>query len=297
MLSRNPSSMADLRCADASMDSPLASTAPRTRRWWLIEDSGPWGSHAVRESSLAWLDRHSSRSTEDARVVFIRRHDRHHRRAGLTRRIFTFAPGDQTVLGRTIALHDEPDIDDLTQAPTEQPWTVCRDHPMVIVCTNGSRDRCCAQRGRAVLDSLPVDVLGHVWESTHLGGHRFAPVALTVPSGYVLGRVTTQSLIDIVRADRLELTTLRGRSDLSAPEQIGELSARRHWGLVTTGTHLEVTTQSCSIGGTREVSVAAIAVTAPDGRIHHVSVHSRQTRPTVSSCGDQPAPVTVWEER
>jgi hypothetical protein len=55
---------------------------------------------------------------------------------------------------------------------------------MVLVCTHGVRDACCAIKGRPIagavakaLASSDVEVL----ECSHLNGHRFAGTALTLP--------------------------------------------------------------------------------------------------------------------
>ncbi|MEL7208211.1 MAG: sucrase ferredoxin, partial [Actinomycetota bacterium] len=47
----------------------------------------------------------------------------------------------------------------------------------LLVCTHGTRDRCCGKRGtnlfRALIDRVPPDT--RVWRTSHTGGHRFAP--------------------------------------------------------------------------------------------------------------------------
>ena len=61
--------------------------------------------------------------------------------------------------------------------------------PMLLVCTHGRRDRCCAVDGRALARAVAATGESDVWESTHLGGHRFAPTALVLPTGYLYGRL------------------------------------------------------------------------------------------------------------
>jgi hypothetical protein len=54
----------------------------------------------------------------------------------------------------------------------------------VLVCTHGSRDTCCGSMGtrlwKELEETLP-DV--RVWRTSHTGGHRFAPTAITFPDG------------------------------------------------------------------------------------------------------------------
>jgi len=53
----------------------------------------------------------------------------------------------------------------------------------VLVCTHGSRDRCCGSLGTSLAARLRLGEAATVWRSSHLGGHRFAPTALLLPSG------------------------------------------------------------------------------------------------------------------
>ena len=59
----------------------------------------------------------------------------------------------------------------------------------VLVCTHGSRDNCCATRGYPVYQTLRRKMAPQmnggmrVWQSSHLGGHRFAPNILDLPEG------------------------------------------------------------------------------------------------------------------
>ncbi|MBV9923283.1 MAG: hypothetical protein JOY78_20875 [Pseudonocardia sp.] len=55
------------------------------------------------------------------------------------------------------------------------------DDPLLLVCTHGRRDRCCALDGRALVRALVEAGEPDVWECSHLSGHRFAPTALVLP--------------------------------------------------------------------------------------------------------------------
>ena len=58
--------------------------------------------------------------------------------------------------------------------------------PLLFLCTNGGRDRCCALFGRGLFDELADP---RVWECSHLSGHRFAPTAVRLPDLTVFGRL------------------------------------------------------------------------------------------------------------
>ena len=60
------------------------------------------------------------------------------------------------------------------------------------MCTHSRRDQCCAQHGRALLTGLldqNSPLRDRIWECSHIGGHRFAPVTLSLPCGIVHGRM------------------------------------------------------------------------------------------------------------
>ncbi len=92
----------------------------------------------------------------------------------------------------------------------------------VLICTHGTRDRCCGTEGA----KLFLDLLGHdlpdvrAWRTSHTGGHRFAPVALTFPDGYTWGRLDATQLCSVLeqRADTHDLLDLnRGCMGFSDP--------------------------------------------------------------------------------
>ena len=63
----------------------------------------------------------------------------------------------------------------------------------ILICTHGSHDKCCAKYGipfyRKALETVRslelTDV--RVWQSSHFGGHRFAPTAIDFPEGRYYG--------------------------------------------------------------------------------------------------------------
>jgi (2Fe-2S) ferredoxin len=102
---------------------------------------------------------------------------------------------------------------------------------LIFVCTHGLRDACCAKFGTVTLARLlelaPDDIT--VWESSHLGGHRFAGVMVVYPGARWYGRMTPDdipALIESVQNDTVLLDHYRGNAGLPAPLQIAEC-----WGL------------------------------------------------------------------
>lgn len=107
--------------------------------------------------------------------------------------------------------------------------------PQVLICTHGRRDRCCGRLGTR----LNLDVAGRwadveVRRCSHLGGHRFAPTAITLPDGRCWGRLDADTLVAIVErsADPALITRcLRGFIGLDPWAQVVDrlLTERFGW--------------------------------------------------------------------
>jgi hypothetical protein len=73
----------------------------------------------------------------------------------------------------------------------------------VLICTHGSHDACCARFGnpfymQAKRSSKLARRALRLWRSSHFGGHRFAPTAITFPDGRYYGWLTVGHLEAIV---------------------------------------------------------------------------------------------------
>ena len=89
---------------------------------------------------------------------------------------------------RTVAtLHRAVDAAaDLPIVGEADPWLPHRD-PLVLVCTNGRHDPCCATFGRPLARVLREGARrDDVWECSHIGGDRFAANIVILPEGPVL---------------------------------------------------------------------------------------------------------------
>ena len=210
------------RCAIEASAEPLAGTAPRARWWWLIEVPGAWSGQAVKECRVSAV--RALTSDDQRRVVLVRRPGRHPAvddHAPLRVWLAGAMPGDPPV--RLAVANDPGEIIDW---PIEGPTTAVPDPhaPVLAVCTNSSRDLCCGIDGRALVNAL-ADGPG-VWECSHLGGHRFAPTALHVPTGLVYGRLTEAVARRLLHTgpDEHSASWLRGRSALEAPAQAAEIA-------------------------------------------------------------------------
>ena len=95
------------------------------------------------------------------------------------------------------------------------PAMAAYDGPLWLVCTNGKRDRCCAEIGRPIAGLLSQEWPEGTWETTHLGGHRFSGTLLALPSGITLGRLDTSNALaacEAVERGELPADLVRGRA-------------------------------------------------------------------------------------
>lgn len=120
----------------------------------------------------------------------------------IVKRDIIAADGDIATVIRLLA-HNAPLPHTATIDST--PW---RD---IAVCTHGTRDACCASFGfpmylklHTAAATLPTT---RVWRCSHLGGHRFAPTMLDLPSGRSWGLVDENAARGILLSD-VETSTL-----------------------------------------------------------------------------------------
>lgn len=224
------------RCAVTSAErgEDLAGTASTVRRWVLVEQPGSWGIDAVTESALP-LDvalplRERARRV-GARTLLIRR-----ARTGRRRTVYTAWSGPAEAW---VEQHHVDDPDQLLDLPLDGlrsgQGTGGRriTEPLVLTCTNGRHDACCAVFGRPIARAFEALLDDHAWEVSHIGGDRFAPNVLVLPHGLYHGRLTLAQVPELARAageGRVLLPAYRGRSVHPFPVQAAEAAFRRRHG-------------------------------------------------------------------
>jgi hypothetical protein len=193
------------RCSLRSLaaDEPLAGTASTIRRWLLVTHDGPWGRDGLVDARLpdgVGQALHELGRRTTARVLLIRRNARTPEPDRVRGRVLCFAIDTRDAwLGRR-------DLDRIEDAVTLDP-RARRDFepssgPVFVVCTHGRRDPCCAERGRPLAEALAAAAPAAAWESTHVGGDRFAGNVVAFPHGVTFGRVEPNEAAAIVGAHR-----------------------------------------------------------------------------------------------
>jgi hypothetical protein len=108
--------------------------------------------------------------------------------------------------------------------------------PLFLACTHGKHDPCCARYGRPLFEALSEQVDAQsVWQSTHVGGDRFAGNLVCLPHGVYYGRVgrdDVPALVDEYLDGRISLAHYRGRSCWPFAVQAAERRIRAEEGLI-----------------------------------------------------------------
>lgn len=232
------------RCSDASTEraEPMLATGSQVRGWLLIEVKGAWGEDAIHASALGpFVPRHWKEELK-----------RRHLRAVCIRsaarddaddvRLYTCAaprPGSSPAV---LWQREVPTLADVADAAAglgidrePGPGWERAPQPVILVCTNGRHDQCCANRGRPLVrvlrDSPWAD---RVWECSHVGGDRFAANLVVLPDSVYFGRVEPEqatALLSALDDRRIPLANFRGRTSYSLAEQAVEHFVRSELGI------------------------------------------------------------------
>lgn len=81
---------------------------------------------------------------------------------------------------------------------------------LYLVCTHGSRDPCCGLLGVPIYRRLAEVTKRQVIQSSHLGGHRFAPVVASFPEWRFYGHVEVDDLEELDRSLSSGIPYLKG---------------------------------------------------------------------------------------
>ena len=212
----------------------MAGTASTVRSWLLVEDPGPWGRDALRDARLperVGLELQRRCRAAGVRPLLIRRASSSAPHAdGLA--CFAIRSGPEPPWIERIHLAkvtDTLDLDLPSLGRGVRPGFEPVEGPLFLVCTHGRRDVCCAERGRPLARALATAVPGATWESSHVGGDRFAGNLVAFPHGLYLGRVRPDEAAEVARSyadGRVSLRHLRGRSCYPMPVQAAEHALR-----------------------------------------------------------------------
>jgi len=266
-------------CAETSRADlePLAATASRVDTWILLEYRGLWSHDAVDGSTLTpEVKAHVVRQRAlhpNVRILFVRQTERRS------------ADGIVVFVARTgegLRRFELGSYDDLLGLDLEAAGETCA-RPLFLVCTHGKHDRCCSKYGRPLYDAVREQLdPDWVWQSSHVGGDRFAGNLVVLPDGVYYGRVEPADAWAVVEAaleGRVHLPHYRGRSCHTFPAQAAERAVRETTGLL--GVQDVSVDDLVRAGGGWRVVVTAGGVS------YEVDVRREEGEPTHLTCSTQ----------
>lgn len=284
-------------CSELSLQAneELPGTTPRVDVWFLLEYRGTWSDNAFITSKIP--EKVKTRindylnSTPNSRLQLIKRHDNINDMVKfyvcvsdeIDPRLFEFDLRDYEELLSF-------DYDDIITSK----YGVKKD-PLFLVCTNGEYDKCCGKYGVPVyMEAVKHENGFTIWQTTHLGGHRFAANVLFLPYGIYYGRVRETNvprLVDDSLKQRIRLEHYRGRSCYSKDVQAAEYFLRRKTGVnrVSAFRFKEIKNPD------RENSIAEF-VSLSDNRSHLIHIQrDKEAFMNYTSCKDrEKSPVTQY---
>jgi hypothetical protein len=211
------------RCSDwqRQRGTRILGTAPRRQAFVLVECARPWPAQVHEASDFPQAVRQAVEAS-GLKVGLLGILPRGHgpRRVRIYRWL---APGQALVqelegedadLGRQVG-------ESLAGEPRGRP-----SPPLLLICTHGSRDPCCGQRGYRVAARAREQARDReILECSHLGGHAYAPTLLALPEWRCFGQVEPDEVINLL--DHLDQGSVlphrhRGACWLEGPAQVAE---------------------------------------------------------------------------
>lgn len=226
-----------LRCAHTARASGELqyATASTVRRWLLVEQSGPWGADAVLHNrmptataqALVALGRRLS-----TRVLLIRRYGEREQSGCM---VYAAVTRPQVRWVESFALDTPSDVFELDLSALASGAAAGvggrrETEPLLLVCTNGRHDACCAEFGRPVARALAAAFDDRVWEVSHIGGDRFAGNLVVLPDGIYYGGLDADRAVAVAGQHldgRIDLDAYRGRTAYPFVVQAAEYFLRR----------------------------------------------------------------------
>lgn len=287
-------------CASASREvhETLVGTASKDgSRFLLLEHDEPWGRDPMLDSELSPSVKERLELAADnrpgTRIAFVKPVGR----GALRPRLYVAggAPRAERILSLDLGSYE-----DLLTFPIEQlldgnavGGAVVLDVPLALVCTHGKRDRCCAKFGVALAQGLASEPGLAVLQASHLGGHRFAAVVVTLPDGMTYGHLDSSDAAPLAQAIRTGAIYqperhFRGRAGLDEPAQVADAHVR-----IRRALGADAPLRVVSIGKDERGAIVTLALDAE-------TIEVRVRRRTLSvlrpaSCFEEPTPTYTFD--
>ena len=227
----------NISCSELSLNAKeeLFATAPRVDIWFLLEYRGAWTDKAFLDSKISEdVKKRINVNLEkipNSRLQLIKRHDN----SSDTLKFYVAKSDELESKLYEFDLSSYEDLIGLDLSEILLNDLYLRREPLFLICTNGAYDKCCGKYGVPVyFEAVKNELDFMVWQTTHLGGHRFAANLLHLPFGIYYGRVTNKDVARVIEDSintNIHLENYRGRTCYGKDVQSGEYFLRTKTGI------------------------------------------------------------------
>ena len=207
--------------------------------WLLLEYPHGWGRKAFEESALPsevkQFYKDSMARIRHSRLLLVKT-DRGRRDARMNLFVVRCRERSPFVVRLRLEQYFDSlkyDLAEVASGRDLQGGEVC-DGALFLVCTHGRRDKCCAKFGTPLYNALREHVGERVWQSSHVGGDRFAGNLVCFPHGLFYAHATPEDgrrVADAYRAGRVLNPGFRGRACYPHHIQAAEAFVREETGV------------------------------------------------------------------
>lgn len=230
-------------CAQESVEraEQFLGTTTHYNCYLLVEYDGRWScdvSNMLDHSSIdpeakLHIDRFLEWCPEDVKLLFIKNN---HKRQDTAKKLYLTRETNGKV---GVSEFEFDSYNEIAQFDLEDAYhNIGESQDIVVVCTHGKRDKCCAKYGFPVYQRLADELVSansdfSVWECTHVGGDRFAANVLWLPFGVGFGHCQqfTDEFLDKLKMKKISFWHLRGSSVFPDAAQYLEGVIRKENGL------------------------------------------------------------------
>lgn len=192
----------------------MFATSPRTHLWILLEYNDSWEEKAFNTCKIDSEVKNHIRAfagTEPKSRIQLIKNPNNHDGANIRLYVVITRPGETNLYEFTLSSYEDIlDIDFEKSLKEKTPITKY----LILICTHGSYDECCSKYGLEIFNHLNgIQSDYEIWQTTHVGGHRFAANIVILPDGIFYGRVNPDNIDSIIEThskNNLKLNTLRG---------------------------------------------------------------------------------------
>jgi hypothetical protein len=270
---------------------PLFGTATaETTVWFLLEYNAPWSYAAVEDNGLPvhvqqWFENHLA-AIPQSRLLFIKK-DKRQTQTALHFYLAITRENEQRLYAFQVENHEEIMWLDLAAAVAGKAEydKYLTKQTLFLICTNGKRDKCCSKFGIPLYQSMNAaytnTTANPVWQTTHIGGHRYSPTLAVFPQGLFYGQVTltaAEKLMTLSEQNEIVLDFYRGRTCYTEVQQAADYYVRQQTGCLALDVfQFQQTTQ---VGDTWQV----VFLEKENGRTHTLTIRMTFSEPVLASC-------------